>query len=312
MQVIELLKLIEWFKTHISDTGIINKYAALHSKMSQNIRRNGYGAVPFDKEKEDLFDSIQDICFQNLSLEQIKLLGKLKVVNLLGEKGVVEIKNILTDNNLDIVAATSKIQNLSSIINNAQSRVTNINNSLKDLFIENEADEINIGNVLIRIYFKDGVAIDTLTKFKQLSAKWYEIGRGIAMARDKTPDDFKIITVERGSVIVTMSVIAGMAYLISKILLDVLKIVDKFLDIMKKCEEIKNFKLNNEQIARDLHKETEDIKKEGAKDILKSVIEELKLNSEQQGDKVAVLKKSIDDLINFTENGGGNRFCATR
>ena len=306
MQVAELLKLAEWFESNIVGAGVITGYVNLHNKMSQNIRSNGYHhtMVSFDAEKEKLFDSIGSITFQNLTLEQINFLDKLQVVSLLGTQGIEVVRGILIDNSLDIAAAYEKIEKLSSIINDANTKMTKIKSALSMFFKSREDNEVGSGNVLVRVYFKDDVAIDNLTRFKELGVLWFDIGRGIAMAQGKTQDDFKIISAEKGSVILSFSVAIGIACLASKIILGGMKVVEKILDIRKKIEEIKNLKLKNKQIEQDLEKEAENAKKEAVDNILNSVVGELKLNVKEQGDVVNALKIAIKNLINFTEKGG--------
>jgi len=138
---------------------IVNKYSNLHNKMNQNIRRDyypHYQIVPFDKEKEDLFNSIQNVNFQILNLEQIKFIEKLQILNLLAKKGTTQIKSIFTNNNLNITTAISGIQKFLIIIESTEIKVTNIENVLEDFFKEAKTNKINNGNVLTRMYFKDG------------------------------------------------------------------------------------------------------------------------------------------------------------
>jgi len=304
MQINELLRLTEWFDENIIENQIPQKYSALHSKMNQNIRRNGQALVPFEQEKINLFEVIKDINFQSLSLEQMKFLERLEIIDLFGKNGVEQIEKILIENNLDIATATSKIKEFSNTISRAQATITKLQTTLLESFEIEESDEIQNNQVLMRVYFQNDVAIENLTDFKKLSATWYDIGRGIAMAQDKSPEDFNIIGAKKGSIIIEMAVVVGLATSVSKILLESLKVADRFINVLKQVEELKALKLGNKKLVSDLKKEAEKERDEGTQIILNTAIEDLQLNAEQNGDKITALDKSIKKLIGFTQNGG--------
>ncbi|GHT72517.1 hypothetical protein FACS189456_1230 [Bacteroidia bacterium] len=307
MQIIELLQLGAWCKTCIESQGIVGKYSALYSKINQNIRRNSNlqnSFVPFEAEKDILFESIKNITFQSLSLEQIKFLDRIGIVNLLGNDGISRIEDILFKNQLDIITATARIKSLVDIITQAVTTINELSTVLSKSFSIEEDNGICDGDVLVRVYFKEGVAINNLTDFKTYSNLWYEIGRGVAMAQNKTADDFKIIGASKGSIIISMAIAVGIATSISRILLEALKVADKVLDIRKKCEEIKKLKLENKKIAEELNREADKTKEEGIKSILNIIVKKLGLKNEGEGDKINALEKSVKDLIDFTEKGG--------
>src|SRR5690606_23216206 len=129
------------------------------------------------------------------------------------------------------------------------SKVGKLETAITENFeIDEEEDEIPDDSVLMRVYFQNDVSIDNLTDFKKLSAMWYDIGRGIAMAQNMSPEDFNIIGAKKGSIIIEMAVAVGLATTVSKILLEALKVADRYLDILKKVQEVKGLKLANKQI----------------------------------------------------------------
>jgi len=305
MQITELLKLTEWFNLNIVKKGVPTKYTALYNKMNQNVRRNtNQQVVPFEQEKENLTKTLKDINFQKLSLEQINFLEQLDVIELVGEIGANKVEEILVKNNLDIATATTKIKESTDIVTNAEATITELKTTLSKSFSIDKTDEVDDDKVLMRVYFQNAVAIENLVDFKKLSTAWFDIGRGIAIAQDKSPEDFHIIGAKKGSIIIEMAVIVGLATTVSKILLESLKVADRFINVLKQVEELKRLKLDNNRIALELKKEAERERDEGTETILKSAITDLKLNTEQQGDKVVALEKSIKKLIAFTQGGG--------
>lgn len=305
MQITELLKLTKWFDENITENGVPQKYTSLYNKMNQNIRRNNnQQLVPFEQEKENLISAIENINFQNLSLEQIEFLEQLEITDLIGSIGAVKIEETLVQNNLDIATATKKVKEYSDLIAKAKTTIDELQATLSKSFDIEETDEVDDDKVLMRVYFQNDVAIDNLTDFKKLSASWYDIGRGIAMAQDKSPEDFNIIGAKKGSIIIEMAVVYGLAKTVSKILLESLKVADRFVSVLKQVEELKGLKLANKKIALELKKEAEKEKENGTATILETAVADLQLNTEQNGDKITALEKSIRKLINFTQGGG--------
>ena len=151
----------------------------------------------------------------------------------------------------------------------------------------------------------------SIIEFKKFGSQWYDIGRGISMASNGSPEDVKIIGAQKGSVILELAVIAGIATSISTILLGGLKVAEKSIDILKKVEELKTLKLSNKKIVSDLEKEAIKEKQEGIKLIVSEAIKKHGLDQEAQGDKINALEKAVTNLISFTENGGKVDFNST-
>ena len=301
MQITELLRLTEWFKEYVILPGIPTQYSALHNRMNQNVNNQ---KQPFESEKGALIDSLLLVNLSILTLEQIKFLEQLDIKELLGQDGVENIENILFDNNLDIASATIKIGENSGKISTAKSTLNEIDTVLNKSFSIEEDDEISDDSVMMRVYFQDGASIKDLKDLKRLSSVWYDIGRGIAMAQNRTPEDFNIIGAQKGSLIIEMAVYAGLATSISTILLASLKVAERVIDLLKRVEELKSLKLENKQIAQDLKKEADKEKENGINLTLEAAIEQLGLNRQEEGDKITALEKSISKLIDFTQKGG--------
>jgi uncharacterized protein YlaN (UPF0358 family) len=305
MQITELLKLTVWFEDNIVTNGIPQKYQALYNRMQQNVNSQ---KQPFENELKVLFDALKELNLNTLTLEQVKFLTDLEIDDLITVNAIEKIKDILHDFNLDIATATKKIQEFSQKINTAQTRLKEIRTVLEKSFSIEDESEIPEDSVLMRVYFQEGSAIKDIKDLKKLSTTWYDIGRGISMAQNRSPEDFKIIGAEKGSLIIEMAVYAGLATSVSTILLAGLKVAERVIELLKKVEELKALKLKNKQIQTDLLKEVEEEKTNGIKSILDFTIERLGLNQEQEGDKITALEKSITKLVDFTQKGGAVDF----
>lgn len=306
MQIKELLQLTKWFQETIIDSKISNMFSLLHNKMNQNLKKNNNQvAIPFETEKNKLLNALEKLHTDSLTLEQIAFLEKLEVLSLLGQKGAEQIKSIFTDHRLDIVSATTKVKECSQKMTTAVQTLTELNTVLiKSFPIDEIENEIPNGSTLMRIYFRQDVAINNIVDLKKLANIWHEIGRGVTMAQNKSPEDFKIIGAQKGSIIIEMAVLTSIAVSVSTILLSGLKVAEKVVGIMLKIQEIKNMKLNNKKIATELEKEAKEQKEKGIDNIVNELIIKLNLENNQEGDKITALKKSVQNLVNFSENGG--------
>ena len=146
--------------------------------------------------------------------------------------------------------------------------------------------------------------MSNVADFKNWGNIWFDIGRGVAMAHNASPEDVKIVGATKGSIIIELAVIASIAATTSGIILAALKVAEKVLDILKKAEEIRNLKLQNSKLANDLKHEAENEKQAGIEAISAEIIKQLKLKKNGEGDKVAALEKAVKNLVNFIESGG--------
>ncbi len=309
MQITELMRLTRWFKQKVIEKKIPNFYQNLFNKMNQNaVASINQPKQPFEDDRNNLFDSLRELNLNSLTLEQVGFLEKLEIIDLLGEEGVENIEDVLYENNLDIATAAKKIGEFDNKIKNAVTTINEIDDTLSKSFTIGEEEELPDDFVMMRVYFQEGVSINNISDFKKLGATWHEIGRGIAMAQDKTPQDFKIIGAQKGSLIIEMALIAGIATSVSTILLQGLKVAERVIDLLKKAEELRAMKLSNKKIEQDIKKEAETEKENGIQSILDYSVEQLGLKPQQNGDKVSALKKSVTKLIEFIEKGGAVDF----
>lgn len=309
MQIEELLRLTDWFQENVVGKSIPNLYRSLFNKMNANVTRNSNQPFQsFESEKDSLFQALTLISTDTLTLEQIGFLIDLNVLDLLGPKAVKEIESILITNNLDIAAATQKIEEFSDTMDEAVDRLKQLSETLKQSFSIKTIEGLPDEHVLMRVYFQHSVAIKNVVDFKRLATVWHEIGRGIALAQNHSPEDFKIVGAQKGSIIIEMAVLASIATTVSVILLRALKVAERGLEILMKVEELRKLKLTNRKIVLELKKEAERHKKDGTQEILDFAIKELEIDREKEGDKVTALDKAITKLIDFTQKGGAVDF----
>lgn len=305
MQVKELLNLSYWIDENIKKQQVSKKYQQLHAAMQQNVNaRNNQPMQPFEIQKDDVIDTIEKISVSGLTNEQERMLSKLEISHYIGSEGVANLENLLFRNSLDIATATAEVNTIHSKLDQAIRKSDQLKVNLASLVDVDEDDPDEDDQVIMRVHFQNDVSLNNLTDLKKLGNIWWEIGRGIAMAHDKAPEDVKIVGAQKGSIIIELAVIAAIATTTSTIILSALKVADRVLTIRKKAEEIKALKLGNQKLEAELDKEADKEKKEGLESITKEISVSLNINQNGDGEKLKVLEKSVKNLIEFVEKGG--------
>ena len=239
------------------------------------------------------------------------MLDTLGIERHLGSHGIDELEGILFKNGLDMATAAAEVATIHQEINSGVSQSDQLKASLTPLVSEEDGeDEAENSDIVMRVHFQNEVAMNNLSDFKKWGATWWDIGRGIAMAHDHTPEDIRVVGAQKGSIIIELAVVAAIATTTSTIILSALKVADRVLTIRKKAEEIKSLKLNNKKLEDDLEKEAEKEKNQGLKNITQEISITLNIDGNGDGEKLKVLEKSVKNLINFVENGGEVDFYA--
>ena len=313
MQIFELLELTYWIDENIKQNSIVANYQQLLSVLQQNAnRRNNTPIQPFVSQQEQLIESIKDINTNGLTHAQEAMLNKLGIGHHIGSEGVDLIEDILFKNSLDIANASAEMAKLHQAVSSGVTKSDQVKAQLQPLIdVEQAETNVDAHEVLIRVHFQNEVQMENLTDFKRWGATWYDIGRGIAMAHDSSPEEVKVVGAQKGSIIIELATVAAIATTTSTIILAALKVADKVLAIRKKVEEIKALKLQNEKIAAEIEKEAENQKKTGLKQISDDLVGLLNLNPQEDGDKVKALEKAVKNLVDFVEKGGEVDFVSS-
>jgi len=301
MNVSELYSLTFWIEDEIVKTQIPRKYQALQQILQKNLQPNQQ-KQPFETQKDDLIKTIKKVPLSQLTREQLLFLESLGIAKAIGSEGANKINDILYKNSLDIATAAQKIQEILNELNQGVQKSKKIQEGLSDCVYLEEYEESD--EVMIRVTFAGLASMSNVVDFKKWGNIWHEIGRGIAMAHDASPEVIKVIGASKGSVIIELSTNPAIATTVSTIIFFALKLAEKVLDIKKKAEELKTIKLKNKKLINDLEKEADNEKNDGVEEICNKLVMELKIDTNRDGEKITALNKAVKDLINFVEYGG--------
>jgi hypothetical protein len=301
MNVSELFNLTNWITREIVDTQIPTKYQTLQTILVQNAQPNQHNQ-PFESQKIDLIEAISSVHLELLNGEQLNFLCQIGIAQAVGEEGVDVITDILYKNVIDVATSAQKIQEILQKLNEGINKSNQIKTGLTGCVIEEKYESED--EILMRVSFTGHALMANVSDFKNWGNIWYDIGRGIAMAHNLSPENIKIIGATRGSIILELAVNPEIAATAGAIILAALEVAEKVLDIRKKAEELRGLKLKNEKLANDLDSEADNEKKAGIEEITNEITTKLNVNNNGEGDKVKALDTAVKNLINFIEKGG--------
>jgi len=301
MNVSELFDLTYWVTKEIVSTQIPEKYQALQQILKDHAQPNSQ-KQPFDSQKDDLIGAIKNVPLLQLTKDQLSFLRELGIGQAVGEDGANTIEDILFKNVIDVATSAQKLQQIHEALSQGIAKSDQIKAGLDGCVTQEEYETED--EVLIRVSFTGHAAMSNVTDFKSWGNIWYEIGRGIAMAHNASPEDVKIVGATKGSIIIEMAVIAKIATTAGGIIWAALKVTEKVMGMRKTAEEIRNLKLKNKKLASDMEKEADKEKEAGIKEISKKIVKDLKLNKDGEGEKVNALDRAVKNLVNFIESGG--------
>ena len=300
MNLSELFDLTQWIDREIKGKQIRDRYQNLQSILQANTGPNRT-KQPFENEKNELIAAISTVPLESLSTQQVDFLRKLGIGNHVGEDAVREVEEILFRNPLDPATAAQKFAEIIQEIDQGIQKSDRLKESLTGIIPpEPELKD----QVLVRVTFSNQTAIANVVDLKNWSGVWYDIGRGVAMINDASPEEIQVVGAGKGSVVIELAVGYGIAKTIAAVILEALKVAEKVVDIRKKAEEIKALKLSNSKIVKELTDAAETEKMKGVASITESVSRLKKKKGADEGDKVSAFDRAVSKLVDFLEKGG--------
>lgn len=302
MDISELIQLTMWIDREIKNEQIHQRYENLRQVLLANTRPN-QAKQSFESQRDDLIQALAKVPLESLTTQQLAFLQKIGIGNNVGTDAVSRIEDILYRNALDVATAAQRLSEITQEVAEGIVRSDAIQSALDVTDPTEFATELD-GKIMVRVAFSHGAAITNVVDLKTWSNIWHEIGRGIAMIHDSSPEEIEVIGAGRGSVVIELAVAYGIAATISKIILEALKVTEKVLDIRKKAEEIRALKLGNDKIAKELDDEAEKEKSKGIRRISERVTKAKRKKDTNEGDKIAAFDKAVKNLVDFVDKGG--------
>lgn len=301
MTVSELYELTKWADQHIRQRSIPELYSQLHTALNRYAQPNQRGSS-FEGEKQQLLEAVRYAEPTNLTDAQRAFLESLGIRQFIGETGATAIEDLLFRNVIDTMTSANRLSQISGEVSGGLAKLAQIAEGLSGCVPQGMAQAH--GEVLLRVTFTGKASLKSVSEFKDWGSTWYDIGRGIAMAHQATPDDVRIVGASTGSVVLILATSAAIAHTASFIILRGLTIAERVLDLRMKAEELRGMRLKNDKIAEDLLKSADSEKADGIEEIAHDAAKTLKLTKSKNGEEIIALTQSVKDLLSFVESGG--------
>lgn len=303
MNVSELERLAVWYVDHYS------QLSSLYNNLLSPIRHNASeaGKQPVESQLVALLDYLQGMTFENLSLQQLRLLSNLGVDQFIGRDGALYVEGSVRTAEYDPATAVNRINDALSKLSEAHSGFTQYEGALEALGCVNADAQEEHESIIIRVGFQNDASIENVTDWKESAKDWYEIIRGLAMAAGEAPEDTKIIGASTGSIILILAGTLSVTTLLALISKNIASVASDVIGIKNQVEDLRHKKWLSAAMEREFKKKEDSLKGAALKNILGLIKKRL---PNLDGEKVTALEGSIKKLLSFNEKGGNVDFVA--
>lgn len=274
-------------------------YNALLEPINHNA--NQPDKLPVEEQLDALTSFLTDQAFDELSLEQLKVLNSLEVDAFMGREGAEYVETTVRTSNYDPATAVQRLTAAGKSIGNTRSLLAAYAEAVNNLGFGADDAEAEDGLITIRIGFRSDVAINNVTDWKDSAKDWYDIIRGLSMACEEKPEDVKVIGAETGSIILIMAGTAAFTALLATITKHITTAAKDVISVRVEVENLRQKQMLTKGMEAELRK-LEKEKADGAIATIEQLLEG-KIKG-KDGDVSVALASSIKKLLTFSEKGG--------
>ena len=256
-----------------------------------------------ESNRRSLLAGINTIIPSSLPLEETKIYEVLGAYNLFGFEGQERLGKIflVMQTNPNDVKAQMQIYH-KEIANIAL--VFDVFNVFSKLPVSS-AEGSMLDSVII--FFQGDAEINNLDELAKVSSKWNQVLIAFALLSRENDRSFRIETVERGSIILTLSAVAGIVGAFGVASSKVLDAIKKYFEIKKLAHEARQLKDGvPEKTIKDLEEASKLRVKQETKAIAKQLLEEYKWSEEMEDMHTVdtAMLMAVRHLITFVNKGG--------
>ena len=310
MEVSDLQKIAKLINDFGMKVGLWNSFSQLKNSITQytqTIQSNPSSVAQYNYSNIEsqnllLIGQLNQLNAELESLREVKIFHKLKLNEIFGIEVIdflssINIKNPLYINDI--------IRKLTEITNKAI-QFQNLFNSLNNVLTTEIIDEIDVYNKFI-LYFENGANIETLKELSKASNDWQIVVNCLSRLVRDNENETKIISVERGSVILTVTAISAIIYALANASNKILDVILKVYEVKKSALQLKQLKLTTIDDAISLlEKQAKLNVVSEASTIANELLQEFNWSDSEElfnETKIAV-NQAIRKIIRFTNAGG--------
>jgi len=312
METAKLYKIVNEINEKVQNSGILGQFNTTiqnlikleqQAQLTPQVRQNLLTQI--ENSKREIATAIKIFIPTSLSVEDNKIYEALDAYNLFGYDGQQRLTKIFTGVQANPSNTKIELQQYQSEIN----RITQLYNSLT---VFGDKLPINIGQQTdkdsIIIFFQGGSEINNLDELAKVSTKWNQNLIAFALLTEENDRTFRIETVERGSIILTLSAVPAIAFAFAKATDKVLDVIKKYYEIKKLAHEAKQLKGGiPEKTIHDLEAASKLKLKSETNEITNQLIEEYGWNDDGKAERKDVdsaVRLAVRHLLDFVNKGG--------
>lgn len=303
MNVDELYRLGTWYADQFPELDRL--YQALLDPLNHNAHQPN--KRPVEEQLNNLIGYLANQRFDELSIEQLKILGSLGVDAYIGPEGSAYVEAAVRTSNYDPATAVQRLNEAIQAVNSTRGKLAAYVESMNNLEFDPDDVLAEEGLITIRIGFQNDVSIKNVTDWKESAKEWYDIIRGLAMACEESPEDIKLIGASTGSIILIMAGTAVFTALLAQISKHITTAAKGIIEVRIQIENLRRATILNDAIEAEL-KKIEKERTDGAVTDIEKLLEGNVLV--KAGDVSNALSASIKKLLIFREKGGTVDFVA--
>ncbi len=309
MDVGKLYKTAKDLNDKIQVTGIQTQLATIlqniqkliqQSQTTIHIRQQFLATI--ENSKREINTAINTFIPPNLSVQDSRVYDTLGAYELFGYVGQQRFAAFFNDIQINPADVRRQLLLFQKDINKITQLCISLSQFEDKLPTSNDAID---NNDLIILFFQAGAEINNLDELAKVSTKWNQVLIAFALLCKENDTDFRIETVERGSIILTLSAIAGVVYAFAKASDKVLDVVKKYYEIKKLAYEAKQLSGVPDRTIQELENSSRLKLRTEANEITRQLVEEYGWNEEEHRKDVdAAVRMGVRHLLEFVNKGG--------
>ena len=306
MNIEEAKHLADWVSRHVAKAAQL--YEPLVKKTGQaaapRSRNNQPSPVPQIKNDADILKAyLSKMPINQLNRQQWDTLVRHNATKYIASAGVEFVNSVLLDANYDPQTASNEFQAARDTLLQTVSTFA----SLSEAVLNSQliSDDVSDGDyeTIIRVQFERDASINNTVDLKSWTSELESVFRAASVWVDERPEDVKVVSASRGSIIFDLGTSVVIAKIITYFAKEVLSIAKSSLEVAHMVEELKQKKMHTNAVEQEIGKAVESRKKTLPDDIVEGVKEVTGRPGEPEKDEA--LKKAVGNFKKFIEKGGG-------
>ena len=304
----KISKIINNYATKVGLWNSLNQFRNTITQYNQQQQSNPSNAIQLynnlEQQRQLLINQFIQLEQELKDLKEYKSLKNFKLDELFGDKAIeilnrlkFEIQNSPNVIIPEVTELVNKVTQFQQLFNS----MTNVFGNDYEIDIEEEVDNEFV------LYFENGANIETLKELSKASQDWQIVVNCLSRLVRDNESETKIISVERGSIILTVSAISAIIYALSNASNKILDVILKVYEVKKKALELKQLKLSAiDDAISILEKQAKLNVISEANTIANELLDEYQWNNAEElfnETKIAV-NQAIRKIIRFTNAGG--------